>query len=101
MRKFAPLMLLLLARAASPAQQASAPNQSTNGSSSTLKVDVKLVNVYVTVTDAQGGPVAGLKKDNFTLQEDGRNQTISVFDKESAVPLSIALAIDTSLSTRH
>jgi Ca-activated chloride channel family protein len=100
MRKFAPLMLLLLACAASPAQQTSAPNQSTS-SSSTLKVDVKLVNVYVTVTNAQGGPVAGLKKDNFTLQEDGRNQTISVFDKESAVPLSIALAIDTSLSTRH
>ena len=24
-----------------------------------------------------------------------------MFDKESAVPLSIALAIDTSLSTRH
>ena len=94
-------MLLLLACAASPAQQASAPNQSTNGSSSTLKVDVKLVNVYVTVTNAQGGPVAGLKKDNFNLQEDGRDQTISVFDKESAVPLSIALAIDTSLSTRH
>jgi Ca-activated chloride channel family protein len=101
MRKFAPLMLLLLACTASQAQQASAPRQSTNSSSSTLKVDVKLVNVYVTVTNAQGGPVAGLKKDNFTLQEDGRNQTISVFDKESAVPLSIALAIDTSLSTRH
>jgi Ca-activated chloride channel homolog len=101
MRKFAPLMLLLLACAASPAQQASAAHQSTNSSSSTLKVDVKLVNVYVTVTNAQGGPVAGLKKDNFTLQEDGRDQTISVFDKESAVPLSIALAIDTSLSTRH
>jgi Ca-activated chloride channel homolog len=101
MRKFATLMLLLLASAVSPAQQATAPNQSTNSSSSTLKVDVKLVNVYVTVTNAQGGPVAGLKKDNFTLQEDGRNQTISVFDKESAVPLSIALAIDTSLSTRH
>ena len=99
MRKFAPLMLLLLACTASPAQQASAPNQSS--SSPPLKVDVKLVNVYVTVTNAQGGPVAGLKKDNFTLQEDGRDQTIAVFDKESAVPLSIALAIDTSLSTRH
>jgi Ca-activated chloride channel family protein len=45
--------------------------------------------------------VAGLKKEDFTVQEDGRDQTISVFDKESAVPLSIALAIDTSLSTRH
>jgi Ca-activated chloride channel family protein len=101
MRKFATLILLPLACAAGLAQQPTALNQSTTDSPSTLKVDVKLVNVYVTVTNAQGGPVAGLKKENFTLREDGRDQTISVFDKESAVPLSIALAIDTSLSTRH
>ena len=68
---------------------------------STLKVDVKLVNVFVTVTDAHGSPVGGLTKDSFILKEDGRDQKISVFDKESAVPLSIVLAIDTSLSTRH
>ena len=100
MRKSARLILLLLACAASQAQQPPARSQPTEAPP-TLKVDVKLVNVYVTVTDAHGGPVAGLKKENFTLQEDGRDQTISVFDKESAVPLSIALAIDTSLSTRH
>ena len=94
------MIVLLLACAASQAQQPPARSQPTEAPP-TLKVDVKLVNVYVTVTDAHGGPVAGLKKENFTLQEDGRDQTISVFDKESAVPLSIALAIDTSLSTRH
>ncbi len=99
MRKPATL-ILLLACAVSHAQQTPVQKQSTN-EPSTLKVDVKLVNVYVTVTDAHGGPVGGLKKENFTVQEDGREQTISVFDKESAVPLSIALAIDTSLSTRH
>ena len=33
--------------------------------SSTLKIDVKLVNVFVTVTDANGAPVARLSKDNF------------------------------------
>src|ERR1700685_4480168 len=69
--------------------------------STTLKVDVKLVNVFVTVTDAHGAPVGGLAKENFSLQEDGQEQKIAVFDKESAVPLSIALAVDTSLSTRH
>src|SRR6202167_2060406 len=100
MRKSATLIVLLIACAASQAQQLPAQKQSSDASS-TLKVDVKLVNVFVTVTDAQGGPVAGLKKENFTLQEDGSAQTISVFDKESAVPLSIALAVDTSLSTRH
>ncbi len=93
-------MILLLACAVSHAQQTPVQKQSTT-EPSTLKVDVKLVNVYVTVTDAHGGPVGGLKKENFIVQEDGREQTISVFDKESAVPLSIALAIDTSLSTRH
>jgi Ca-activated chloride channel family protein len=106
MIKSATLILLLLACAVARGQRAPAPaqpskTQSTNDAETTLKVDVKLVNVYVTVTDAHGAPVAGLKKENFSVQEDGREQTISVFDKESAVPLSIALAIDTSLSTRH
>lgn len=89
--------MLLLACALARAQQAPVQTQPDD----TLKVDVRLVNVFVTVTDAHGAPVAGLKKENFLLQEDGRPQTISVFDKESALPLSIALAIDTSLSTRH
>jgi Ca-activated chloride channel family protein len=97
MKRFTTLISFLLACAALSAQQAPAQKQPEG----TLKVDVKLVNVYVTVTDAHGSPIAGLKKENFHLQEDGREQTISVFDKESAVPLSIALAIDTSLSTRH
>ncbi len=66
-----------------------------------LKVDVKLVNVFVTVTDAHSAPVGGLTKDNFSLLEDGQEQKISIFERQSAVPLSIALAVDTSLSTRH
>src|SRR6202795_3010627 len=91
------LISFLLACGVSSAQQAPTQKQPEN----TLKVDVKLVSVYVTVTDDHGAPVAGLKKENFVVQEDGREQKISVFDKESALPLSIALAIDTSLSTRH
>jgi len=80
---------------------AAAKQDSQSQPSTTLKVDVNLVNVFVTVTDAQGSPVAGLTKDNFVLREDDHEQKIAVFDKESALPLSIALAIDTSLSTRH
>src|SRR5208283_2460141 len=66
----------------------------------TLKVDVKLVNVFVTVTDARGAPVANLQKENFVLKEDGKEQRIAIFSRESALPLSIVLAVDTSLSTR-
>jgi Ca-activated chloride channel homolog len=70
------------------------------GASTTLKVDVKLVNVFVTVTDAHGAPVGGLAKENFLLKEDGREQKIAVFSRESELPLSIILAVDTSLSTK-
>ena len=83
--------------ATQPAQQA----PSTSDLAATLKVDVNLVNVFVTVTDEHGAPIGGLKKENFVLKEDDHEQRISVFDKESALPLSIALTIDTSLSTRH
>jgi len=68
--------------------------------STTLKIDVRLVSVFVTVTDRNGAPVSNLTKDNFRLAEDGRDQKIAVFDKESALPLSIVLAVDTSLSTK-
>lgn len=66
----------------------------------TVKIDVRLVNVFVTVTDPHGAPVAKLTKDNFHLSEDGKEQKIAVFDKESALPLSIIVAVDTSLSTK-
>jgi Ca-activated chloride channel homolog len=91
MTRLAALALLLATAAVSCAQE----------SSSTLKVDVKLVNVFVTVTDQHGSPIATLKKEDFNLKEDGRDQKIAVFNRESALPLSIVVAIDTSLSTRR
>jgi Ca-activated chloride channel homolog len=66
----------------------------------TFKVDVKLVNVFVTVTDPQGAPIGNLVKNDFSLSEDGVPQKIAVFSKESQLPLSIVLAIDASSSTR-
>ncbi|MGC2448630.1 MAG: VWA domain-containing protein [Candidatus Sulfotelmatobacter sp.] len=81
--------------------QAQTQGQRQSEPSTTLKVNVNLVNVFVTVTDRNGAPIGGLTKGNFILREDDREQEIKVFDKESALPLSIALEIDTSLSTRH
>lgn len=62
----------------------------------TLRVDVKLVNVFVNVTDQNGALVGGLTRDNFALYEDGRPQQISVFERESELPLNLVLAVDTS-----
>lgn len=65
-----------------------------------IKVNVNLVNVFVNVTDARGAPVAGLSEANFSLKEDGHPQKIAVFERQSDMPLSIVLAIDTSGSVR-
>lgn len=65
-----------------------------------IRVDVRLVNVFVNVTDENGALVGGLNKDDFVLMEDGRPQKIAVFEKQSAMPLSVVLAIDTSGSVR-
>jgi Ca-activated chloride channel family protein len=66
----------------------------------TFRSDVRLVNVFATVLDRDGSPVADLNKNDFEVLEDGVPQTIAVFDRESELPLNIILAVDTSLSTR-
>ena len=62
----------------------------------TLHVDVKLVNVFVNVTDRTGAIVGGLAKEDFAIAEDGRQQQIAVFERQSELPLNLTLAIDTS-----
>ncbi|MGB9407865.1 MAG: VWA domain-containing protein [Terracidiphilus sp.] len=66
----------------------------------TLRVDVKLVNVFVNVTDRNGAIVGGLTRDDFALAEDGQPQRIAVFERQSELPLNLTLAIDTSGSVR-
>jgi Ca-activated chloride channel family protein len=62
----------------------------------TLHVDVKLVNVFVNVTDRNGAIVGGLTREDFALTEDGRPQRIAIFERQSELPLHLTLAIDTS-----
>jgi len=58
---------------------------------------VNVVEVYAAVTDQNGAPVPGLRREDFTVLEDGRAQTVSAF-AEGDFPLSVALAIDRSFS---
>ena len=64
----------------------------------TVAVDVKVVTLPVTVRDKHGKIVRDLTKDDFTLQEDGRPQTIKYFSQETNLPLSLGLLVDTSRS---
>jgi Ca-activated chloride channel family protein len=66
----------------------------------TLRVDVKLVNVYVNVSDRNGAIVGGLTREDFSVTEDGRPQQIAVFERQSELPLNLTLAIDTSGSVK-
>lgn len=66
----------------------------------TLRMDVKLVSVFVNVTDRNGAIVGGLGREDFAITEDGRPQQIAVFEKQSEMPLNLTLAIDTSGSVR-
>ena len=60
---------------------------------------VKLVEVYVTVTDAQAQPVTGLTAADFRVFEDDEPQAIAAFTA-GEFPLSVALAIDRSFSMK-
>ncbi len=64
----------------------------------TLRMDVKLVNVFVNVTDQNGAIVGGLTREDFAVSEDGRPQKIALFERQSELPLNLTLAIDTSES---
>jgi Ca-activated chloride channel homolog len=97
LRRFLPVLCLCCA-ASAQTSPGTAP-QSQQKQPPGYRVTVRLVNVFTTVTDEHGAPVAGLERDNFRVLEDGIPQTISVFDRESELPLSIVLAVDTSLST--
>jgi Ca-activated chloride channel homolog len=72
--------------------------QSNEAEVPTIKVETRLVNVALNVVDAKGAPVGGLGREDFQILEDGKPQKIAIFEKESATPLSIVLAIDTSES---
>src|SRR4051794_13358692 len=58
---------------------------------------VNVVEVYAAVVDKAGNPVQGLRREDFTVLEDGRPQTLSTFT-EGDFPLSVAIGIDRSFS---
>jgi len=66
----------------------------------TFTSEVKVVNIFGTVHDKHGGIVRDLKREDFTLLENGKPQAIRYFARESDLPLTVGLLVDTSLSQR-
>src|SRR6267378_3975176 len=61
-----------------------------------VRVSSNLVMAPVSVTNAQGQPVLGLKTSDFRIEEDGHPQEIAQIGDPEQVPLDIALLIDVS-----
>ena len=61
--------------------------------------DKTFVSVPVSVSDREGRYISGLKKDDFRILQDGKEQKVSFFATEDE-PVSVALLIDTSESTK-
>jgi VWFA-related protein len=94
---------IFLAGTASFAQQPAsngdgAANKSANAA--TFSADVKVVNILATVRDKHGKIVSNLNASDFTLQEDGHPASIQYFSRETNLPLTLGLLVDTSLSQR-
>jgi len=61
-----------------------------------FSTSVNVVNVLATVRDKQGKIVHDLLQDEFTIQDDGRVQSIRYFSQQSDLPLTLGLLLDTS-----
>ena len=61
----------------------------------TLRIDVRMVEVYTAVFDQRGRYVPGLAPTDFEIEEDGRIQSIQAFESQTSA-LTIALLVDTT-----
>lgn len=62
---------------------------------------VKVVNILATVRNKTGALIGTLGREDFQLAEEGRPQTIRYFSRETNLPLTLGLLVDTSGSQRR
>jgi Ca-activated chloride channel homolog len=75
-------------------------NQEQSSPRGTIRLNVNLVNVLVSVLDEHNRPAPDLPIEAFQVFEEGVQQKIDVFEAETKLPLDLALMIDSSLSAR-
>ncbi|MEN6537151.1 MAG: VWA domain-containing protein [Bryobacteraceae bacterium] len=64
----------------------------------TIKVEVDVVNILCSVRDKRGALVPGLSREDFVVKEDGKQQEIRYFSRETDLPLTLGLLVDVSRS---
>jgi len=68
-------------------------------SQTVIRVNVNLVRITATVKNKTGELVGTLGKEDFEIYDNGVRQELKVFSRQTELPLSIALMVDTSGST--
>lgn len=83
-----------------PASEDGAPRDGTRDEREPFgeAVDVRLTELYVVVTDADGNPVRGLTREDFRVRENGEEQRLDGVLDAGDRPLTLGLAVDTSAS---
>src|SRR5205814_7054226 len=66
-----------------------------------IKSQVSLVNIFATVRDKKKHIMPSLKKEDFHIFEDDQEQKIDLFTNERALPITLGLLIETSLSEEN
>src|ERR1035437_7681584 len=64
-----------------------------------IRVDVRLVHILAGVRDGSGASLGSLEKTNFEVRDNGVLQQLAVFERQTELPLSIAILVDVSGST--
>lgn len=77
------------------------PLRAQEKSDAKFEAGVNVVNVFASVHNNKNEVVKDLTKDDFTLEEDGHPQTIKYFTRETDLPLTLGLMVDTSMSQRR
>jgi VWFA-related protein len=73
-----------------------AMSQEPAGQAPVIKSQVSLVNLFATVRDKNKKIMANLKQEDFKISEDNQDQKIAFFSKEVALPITLAMLLDTS-----
>ena len=101
MKFVAGLLLALLPALAQQVHRDQPPAQTPDEGEARIRLDVTRVSLLFTVSDKKGRFVTNLDKEDFQVFESKKPQTILEFNKESNLPLRLAILIDTSNSIRE
>lgn len=88
--------LSLIPAAAGTQSAPQSPQSQAPQAEQTLRVQVSIVNLFATVRDKNRRRIPDLEKGDFRILEDGAEQKIEFFERETALPITLGIVMDTS-----